>query len=82
MPEAPDYEFMQTQYELLRSRMMAERVASALKLGKDADFFKPRQFSVLGAVKRMLRPAPSSSGKGVDTTCSRAGRRLALLRGM
>src|SRR6478609_7587020 len=26
IPEAPDYEFMETQYELLRSRMMAERV--------------------------------------------------------
>ena len=25
---------------------MAERVASALKLGDDADFFQPREFSI------------------------------------
>jgi succinoglycan biosynthesis transport protein ExoP len=31
-----DYTFMQTQYQLLESRVMAERVASALKLDKDA----------------------------------------------
>lgn len=67
IPEAPDYEFIQTQQELLRSRMMGERVASALKLGKDADFFKPRQFSVLGAVKRMFRAAPSTGSEGGDT---------------
>ena len=38
---------MKTQYELLEGRTMAERVASALKLGDDADFFKPRNFSIL-----------------------------------
>ena len=31
-----NYQFMQTQYQLLESRTMAERVASALKLEKDA----------------------------------------------
>ena len=30
---------MRTQYELLQGRTMAERVASALKLGEDPDFF-------------------------------------------
>ena len=60
MPEAPDYEFMQTQYELLRSRMMAERVASALKLGEDADFFRPRKFSIFGAVKGNVSDKPRS----------------------
>ena len=33
---AEDYDFMQTQYELLRSRTMAERVVSKLKLGDGA----------------------------------------------
>ncbi len=46
--EGPDLEFMKTQYELLEGRTMAERVASALKLGDDADFFKPRGFSLIG----------------------------------
>ena len=49
-----DYDFMKTQYELLQSRAMAERVASALNLGDDADFFKPRDFSITGAVQGAL----------------------------
>lgn len=43
-----DYDFLKTQYELIQSRAMAERVASALKLGRDTDFFKPRGASLLG----------------------------------
>src|SRR5919109_1885447 len=35
--EGSDLEFQKTQYELLQSRTMAERVASTLKLGEDAD---------------------------------------------
>src|SRR5580692_2724116 len=52
--EGPDLEFMKTQYELLEGRTMAERVASALKLGDDTDFFRPRSFSVIGFVKKLL----------------------------
>ena len=44
-----------TQYELLKSRAMAERVASALRLGDDADFFKPRQFSIMSALRGYAR---------------------------
>jgi succinoglycan biosynthesis transport protein ExoP len=35
--EGYDAEFLRTNYELLQSRSMAERVASALKLGEDVD---------------------------------------------
>ena len=62
--EGSDAEFFRTQQELLRSRAMAERVASALDLGSDADFFKPRGFSLMGAAKGLIRdllngaPAP------------------------
>jgi len=49
-----DAEFMRTQYELLQGRTMAERVASALKLGEDPSFFQPRRFSVIGFLKRFL----------------------------
>ena len=36
MRDFSDYQFMQTQYQLLESRTMAERVASALKLEEGA----------------------------------------------
>ena len=69
-PEAPDYEFMETQYELLRSRMMAERVASALKLGGDADIVAPRKFSIFGAVKGLFQQAPPPATKTIDTAAA------------
>ena len=69
-PSYSDYEFMQTQKQLLEGRAMAERVVSALKLGNDADFLKPRGFSIVGAVKGLMGLAPSSSGEAVDETAS------------
>ena len=39
--EGSDVEFLSTQYELLQSRAMAERVVSALKLGDDESFLEP-----------------------------------------
>lgn len=41
-------DFMTTQDELLEGRTMAERVASTLKLGGDPDFFRARDFSIVG----------------------------------
>jgi capsular exopolysaccharide synthesis family protein len=67
MPEAPDYEFMETQYELLRSQMMAERVASTLKLGGDEDLFKPKGFSIFGTLKRLFQEPSPPSTKKIDT---------------
>ena len=52
--EGTDIEFMRTQYELLDGPTMAERVASALKLGEEGDFFKARQFSIFGFLKKLL----------------------------
>jgi len=46
--EYNDYEFLRTQYELLQSHSLAERVVSMARLGEDANFLKPRQFSILG----------------------------------
>jgi capsular exopolysaccharide synthesis family protein len=48
--DASGTDFMRTQYELLQSRTMAERVVSSLKLINDTDFLKPREFSIIGAV--------------------------------
>jgi polysaccharide biosynthesis transport protein len=59
--EGGDLEFMKTQYELLTGRMMGERVVSALKLGNDPDFIKPREFSLLGAIGQLF--ASSNGGQ-------------------
>lgn len=48
--EADAYDFLKTQFELLQSRAVAERVASNLKLGEDASLFKQRDFSLLGTM--------------------------------
>ena len=56
-------DFMRTQYELLQSRTMAERVTSALKLGKDEDFFKPREFSLFGSIGGLFAPAPRGTSR-------------------
>jgi capsular exopolysaccharide synthesis family protein len=63
--EGSDAEFQRTQHELLRSRAMAVRVATNLNLGEDAEFLKPRGFSVWGAVRGLLAfgtPPPESKG--------------------
>ena len=66
--DSSDFEFGQTQYKLLQSRAMADRVVSALKLGADPDFLKPREFSLVGAVMRMLTSAPSRGDESADAT--------------
>ncbi len=65
-------EFLRTQYELLQSRSMAERVASSLKLSDDADFLKPRDFSLLGALKALFRSAAAPSSPVADKTAHEA----------
>ena len=47
-----------------------ERVVSATKLGNDADFSKPRGFSVVAAVTGLLGLVPSSSDKKGDETAA------------
>ena len=53
--EDGDYDFMRTQYELLKSRNMAERVVSSLTLGDDPDLLKPREMSLLGSRDRTIQ---------------------------
>ena len=74
--EGYDYDFLRTQYELLQSRTIAERVASSLKLGEDADFLKPRDFSIVGAIRGLLSPARGGDGQSADKHSLRSlGRR-------
>ncbi len=50
-----DREFLRTQYQLLKSRALAERVASTLKLGDDESFINPpMQFSLVGFLRGLL----------------------------
>jgi capsular exopolysaccharide synthesis family protein len=74
--ESFDAEFMKTQHELLQSRTMAERVASALKLGEDPQFFQPRSFSIFGFLRGFFgfaaRPTQNSSTR-VELEAAAAG---------
>jgi uncharacterized protein involved in exopolysaccharide biosynthesis len=70
-PQYSDYEFLQTQYQLLEGRTMAERVVSALKLGNDADFLNPKGFSLTGAVTGLLGLIPSSSDQKDEIAAER-----------
>ena len=56
LPDNDDYDFMRTQYELLKSRNMAERVVSSLTLGDDPDLLKPRELSPLGLISGLFSP--------------------------
>ena len=49
-------DFLKTQYELLQSRSLAQRVAMAADLASDRDFLNPKSFSLLGAVRGLLSP--------------------------
>ena len=62
--ESADSEFMRTQYELLLGRSMAERVVSALKLGEDQEFLKPREFSFRAALFGFLSSKSASPSQG------------------
>lgn len=55
-------DFLKTQYELLKSSVMAERVVSSLRLYEDNDFLKPRGVSLFG----FLRGGKSDQGTPSD----------------
>jgi polysaccharide biosynthesis transport protein len=58
--EGADSEFLRTQYELLLSRSLAERVALLARLSEDQDFLRPRSFSLLETAKSLISPKPSA----------------------
>jgi capsular exopolysaccharide synthesis family protein len=59
-------DFLRTQIELLRSHAVAERVVSLARLADDPDFFKPRQFSFLSAIRSLFRGASAQDGSEPD----------------
>lgn len=79
--EGGDSEFLRTQYELLQSRAISERVASTLRLGDDKTFFAPRAFSFYDALTGMLKIGAAgdnqSAGKSDRHAASKAQRERA-----
>lgn len=59
--EGSDTEFLRTQYELLQSRSLAERVAAAANLADDPGFLRPRDLSLLSFIRLALFPAPAGT---------------------
>lgn len=59
--EGTDNEFLKTQYELLQSRSLAERVASAARLADDQNFFRPREFSLIATLRDLLKTSASNA---------------------
>jgi succinoglycan biosynthesis transport protein ExoP len=72
-PGYSDYEFMQTQFEILQSRTMAERVVSALNLGQDEDFLKSEEsFSIVQSVKGLVSNRASDKRRSEKDRAERA----------
>jgi polysaccharide biosynthesis transport protein len=57
--ESNDFEFLKTQFELLQSRSISERVVSSLRLASDADFLKPQDFSIIQTLLGLVRDRSS-----------------------
>ena len=51
-----NFDYLKTEYELLQSRAIAERVTSSLRLAENEDFLKPRSFPLIGAVRSLFQP--------------------------
>jgi polysaccharide biosynthesis transport protein len=52
--------FYETQYQLLRSRSLAERVASDLNLGAASDFLSPPSTSAWGKLRSLIFPSAAT----------------------
>jgi capsular exopolysaccharide synthesis family protein len=70
--ETGDPEYMRTQYELLLSRNIAERAVSELNLGADADFLKPRSFSLVGTLMGLFQSRPANPSQASQEARDRA----------
>jgi succinoglycan biosynthesis transport protein ExoP len=68
---AGDREFYQTQYALLQSRSLAERVVDRLNLTQNQEFMNQRGSSPVGSLRRMLRGSPNKAQQAADRTAQR-----------
>lgn len=65
--EADAYDFLKTQFELLQSRALAERVASNLNLADDVSLFNRRDFSPVGTITGLFMPSTKKTEAPADT---------------
>jgi len=70
-----DLEFMKTQFELLQSRTLAERVASVLNLVNDKDFLRASENPVIGSLGRLFASNPQGLEPTVRPATDRPDRR-------
>lgn len=74
--QSADADFLRTQYELLRSRSMAERVASIARMGEEPDFLNSREFSAVGAVTKFFSAPPPPQSITDKSRLEKAAARL------
>ena len=65
------YRFYQTQYDILQSRMLAERVASDLNLGSASDFFDPPSTSAWRKLRSLILPSAKTGVASKDAADKR-----------
>lgn len=59
-------QFLRTEYELLKTHAVAQRIASALQLDEDQDFLNPRSSSLLSMLRDMLTSETDSPSDLLD----------------
>lgn len=64
-------DFLKTQFELLKSRAMAERVVSSLKLKGDADFLASARLSPLGMIAHLLGSKKTATAQDTEAIAVR-----------
>ncbi|MGJ0533706.1 GumC family protein [Methylocystis sp.] len=69
--ETFDLDFLKTQYELLQSRSLAERVASMTRLADDPEFNKPVGSSILSIFGGSDKTAPGSQQSGREIAAAK-----------
>lgn len=80
--EGSDSEFLRTQYELLRSRNLAERVVQATNLGTDADFINPPSLSLFGKLSGIMSRSDNGTAEKSEKVDNSAAATSAVLNGM
>src|SRR5262249_54762448 len=60
------YRYYQTQYDLLRSRMLAERVASDLNLASESGFVNPPSSSAWKKLRSLILPSANTKAGSKD----------------
>lgn len=61
-----DTESLRTQFEILKSRGIAERTASTVKAAEDFEFLKPTSFSIIGALRSAATGSSSVNIEELD----------------